>query len=98
MDLSALPDVNTLITVATPTVSVLFVFSKLRTNVEELVSAVREIQKTISILPVLALRAEQVEVRVDRIEDKVGNLDVRLSASEKDRENMHRQLDHWGKQ
>lgn len=99
MDLSALPDVNTLISVLTPTVTVLVMFSKLRTNVEQLVDAVREIQKTISVLPVLALRAEQLEVRVDRIEAKVSGLDVRIAASEKDRENIHRQLDQqWGRQ
>lgn len=93
MDVTALPDVDTLITVATPTVSVLFVFAKLRTNVAELVEAVREIQKTITVLPVIALRAEQLEAKVEKIEVKVANLDVRLSASEKDRENIHRELD-----
>ena len=98
MDLSALPDVNTIISVATPTVTVLFIFSKLRLDVAELINSVRDIQKSIAILPVLALRAEQLEVKVDRMEDKVVNLEVRLSASEKDRENIHRQLDHWGEQ
>ena len=99
MELKELSDLaQTIISVGTPTATVLLVFGKLRINVAELVEAVREIQKTIAVLPIIALRADQLEVKVDRMEDKVANLDVRLSASEKDRENIHRQLDHWGKQ
>lgn len=93
MNLSSLPDINTLFTVGTPTVSVLVMFGKLRSNVEELIKAVQGIQKTIEVLPVLALRAEQIEVRVDKIEQRIISLESRISASEKDRENIHRQLD-----
>lgn len=96
MDLGNLPDVNTLFTVGTPTVSVLVMFGKLRTNVEELIKAVQHIQKTIEVLPLLALRAEQLEIRVDRLEVRATSLESRISASEKDRENIHRQLDGTG--
>lgn len=98
MELKELSELaSTIITVGTPTATVLFVFSKIKNHVDELVISVKDIQKTISVLPVLALRAEQLEVKVDRMESKVANIDVRLSASENDRENIHRQLDNWAK-
>lgn len=98
MELKELLDLaSTIITVGTPTATVMLVFGKLRTNVSELVEAVREIQRTITVLPLIALRADQLEVKVDRMESKVANIDVRLSASENDRENIHRQLDNWVK-
>ena len=98
MNLDSLPDINTLVTVGTPTVSVLVMFGKLRTNVTELINSVKEIQKSISVLPMLAFRAEVVEKRVEHLDGRVTSLESRISASEKDRENIHRQIDGWGKQ
>ena len=96
MMIDSLPDLNTLFTVGTPTVSVLVMFGKLRTNFTELINSVKEFHKSTAVLPMLAFRAEVVEKRVEHLDGRVVSLESRISASEKDRENIHRQLDSRG--
>ena len=62
---------STIITVGTPTVTVLLVFGQLRSDVTRLVKAVEDIQRQLSTIPTIEFRAATLEARVTKLEDNV---------------------------
>ena len=72
MELKELYDLaSTIITVGTPTVTVLLVFGQLRSDVTRLVKAVEDIQRQLSTIPTIEFRAATLEARVTKLEDNV---------------------------
>lgn len=72
MELKEFSDLaSTIITVGTPTVTVLLVFGQLKTDVTRLVKAVEDIQRQLSTIPTIEFRAATLEARVTKLEDNV---------------------------
>lgn len=72
MELKEFSDLaSTIITVGTPTVTVLLVFGQLKTEVTRLVKAVEDIQRQLSTIPTIEFRAATLEARVTKLEDNV---------------------------
>lgn len=72
MEFKELSDLaSTIITVGTPTVTVLLVFGQLKVEVTRLVKAVEEIQRQLSTIPTIEYRAANLESRVTKLEDNV---------------------------